>query len=159
MFSTQHYTGARIILVPLPGYVLHIRNDHKSGQNAGNSSKLLPDSKFKICTKSTELFPIMTNSYDITGHVTRRGAQRKQICHKWRYIFLRHISKFSTHPTLKLHTPNCDTHDGRISMFGDDQTSGHWVINKFLSVKNLQPYIGMGSSNQLRMKKILVLEG
>ena len=159
MFCTQHYFGARIILVPLPGYVLHIRKDQKSGQNAGNAWKLLLVSKFKICTESTELFPIMTDSYAITGHVTRRGAQRKLICHKWRHIFPRHISKCSTHLTLKLDTLNCDTHDGRILMFVDDQTSGQWVINKFLSVKNLLPYISMGSSNQLRMKKILVLEG
>ena len=77
----------------VPGYVVHIRNIHKASSKA----------KSKIVTENIELLPTMTNSYDITGHVTMGGAQ-KQACwpHLEGHFSTVYISKSYTHPSRNL---------------------------------------------------------
>ena len=52
----------------------HEKHNQMSGLKAGMTWKVLQNDKFRIDTKGTELLSTMTHSYDITGHVTRRGT-------------------------------------------------------------------------------------
>ena len=56
----------------------------------------------------------MTHRYDITGHVTSKGAfKSKQIELFWKVHFLSaYILKISAQISLKFHNANCDTQDG-----------------------------------------------
>ena len=51
-----------------------MRNDQMLGFKAGYDFQ---NDKVKVDTKGTEHLPTMTNNYDITGHVTRRGAKKQ----------------------------------------------------------------------------------
>ena len=54
--------------------MFYMSNGQMSDSKAGNSSKPFNNNSSKIETKGMELLPIMTYSYDITGHVTMRNA-------------------------------------------------------------------------------------
>ena len=90
-----------------------MRNDQMLGFKAGNSLNNFQNNKFKVDTKGTENLPTMTNNYDITGYVTRRGAKKQA---NWpslegQFLINLHLKNFSR-MSMNLHTTNCDTHHG-----------------------------------------------
>ena len=84
----------------------------------------------------------MTNNYDITGHVTRRGAKKQASWYtlEGQFLINLHLKNFSR-MSMNLDTTNCDTHHGMMWKFGDDQANSFQVMNKMFFVKNLLSYI------------------